>query len=230
MQLFKDHRSTYTAHDLTELCRIGEITPPDMAEFKERLEAFSGVYYWHNEGIQNRIKIKEVSAELRKAYKQAERLKSTLESFSQHSLKAIEMAAITDSTKAIMTDETAPKHPSLFLSLKGISENTLGVALDTNDITAILQGLANAAKEGRKDLPKPHPLLHPHHRPQPRPLAHPRTLATIRNRDRQRSFAELRERPALRRDPRQPRRQNARTRRPTVRPVHHPRGGFQCIR
>ncbi len=149
------YAETYTIEAVSVLCQMADIEPTDTGYVRAELEHFAAIYRWQHSKTVGKIPSKTTARELDTVANQAARLLGALEKLSPAAAAAIEGEAATD-TQTGLTHATSGMQasPSLFLSLQDVTDEIIGVTVDTVTLRTVIGGLHHAAQNASEGIPK----------------------------------------------------------------------------
>lgn len=153
----KYYAETYSKADIKKLCRIGEIAPEDLEDFRNTLEDVAALYRWENSKYANRPRSSDTARELRDLSKHANKLLSSLENISWNAQAKIDARASDDGFMEIMSEPSDDAMPSLTVSSINSEGEKQCVIVDVPILRSLLAGLVNASEAEKEKLPKGRP-------------------------------------------------------------------------
>jgi len=153
----RHHIDTYSAEDVSRLCKIGGLKPADPSKFREELEQIAAIYRREHSRRANLPRNKDVAHDLKGIVKRTNQLVEALENLPDASMRALlrEHDRRQHSDVILGIKHELPHDvPSLTIPLSKPDEEFEAVNLQLSEVKNIILGLENIAQTAAETLPK----------------------------------------------------------------------------
>lgn len=153
----KYYENTYTDNDVARLCKIGGLSPDNMANVLKELEDFAAIYRWESSKWTDLPRSSAVARDLKSLIKRIDRLDDGLEDLPDEAAYFLRVAVDRNNSHdcALHITKKLPEDAaSLIISLPEDEQPLVALELGVPEFRQLLSGLERAAQDAIKSLPK----------------------------------------------------------------------------